>query len=765
MELKKFQQEVCSIISDRYQYFSNHEERPYTKKSGGIPFFQSLSAITGSGKTPILAQAISQIRAGLNPTQKEPLILWMTKSKVVVEQTYYHFLEGGKYFKLMEDFQILSIKNVNLNILLQNKPIILTLTTASFNNKEQKESNLNFYKINQDLLGDKSIKDLILKREIDGVRRPLFIVYDEGHNLTSQQTDLLMEFEPDGYLISSATLYFPIEFQKKVINPYRKWAEKADKENYDIIKVNTNDVVQEQLIKKHIKFDGSTTTMEECISSLIEQWKFLKEQSQELNITPKVIYVCNTNIIDGGQTDDPDKPFNFREAPPIKIWKYLVEELKIAPETIAIYTSELKIKDIPNNFNLFGNNENDYIEFSNGNFQHIIFNQSLQEGWDDPECYLAYVDKNIKSKIRVSQIIGRVLRQPHAKHYDKEGLNTAHFYLRVDTEESFTNAVEEVKNSLGSIELPPTEVFFSETKQKIIGLLPRKKVDIGKINIEFEDVKDIINKKIKKLTEIGESEGDVTAEHFSKQLNIENQELEEIKIDNNNYNTRKVRLGWLIELRLREKSSHFKKFTKTNTKEFDKLVSLGSRYDEAINTTAINVFSDLINGANLDYMSDNKFIFEKMRVNEKTMKKFNNSLYEGYSGLNKFEILFATALDKVGYIWHRNPSQSGYKVPLLDNGDTQNFYMDFLVWKNDLVFSLDTKGSHLKNEALNRKLFDIKEERQTKILTRFITEWKYKRRDEILVKEGYTVWIFKNGQEKAIVCDTIDEAVSRCLIE
>ena len=193
--------------------------------------------------------------------------------------------------------------------------------------------------------------------------------------------------------------------------------------------------------KKHIKFDGTTTTMEECISNLIEQWKFLQEQSEGLNITPKVIYVCNTNIIDGGETDDPEKPFEFREAPPIKIWKYLVHDLKIDPKTIAIYTSELKVKDSPNNFNLFGSNENDYLEFSQGNYKHIIFNQSLQEGWDDPECYLAYVDKNIKSKIRVSQIIGRVLRQPHTRHYEKEGLNTAHFYLRVDTEESFTSTI------------------------------------------------------------------------------------------------------------------------------------------------------------------------------------------------------------------------------------------------------------------------------------------------------------------------------------
>ena len=40
-------------------------------------------------------------------------------------------------------------------------------------------------------------------------RRPLIIVYDEAHNLSDQQTDLLLELEPDIILAASATMRTP----------------------------------------------------------------------------------------------------------------------------------------------------------------------------------------------------------------------------------------------------------------------------------------------------------------------------------------------------------------------------------------------------------------------------------------------------------------------------------------------------------------------------------------------------------------------------
>ncbi len=45
----------------------------------------------------------------------------------------------------------------------------------------------------------------------------------------------------------------------------------------------------------------------------------------------------------------------------------------------------------PDVINLFSKGESDFDEFSADDYQHIIFNLSLREGWNDPACYLAYI--------------------------------------------------------------------------------------------------------------------------------------------------------------------------------------------------------------------------------------------------------------------------------------------------------------------------------------------------------------------------------------
>jgi type III restriction enzyme len=79
-----------------------------------------------------------------------------------------------------------------------------------------------------------------------------------------------------------------------------------------------------------------------------------------------------------------------------------------------------------------------------------------------------------------------------------------------------------------------------------------------------------------------------------------------------------------------------------------------------------------------------------MRV-PKTAPAFSNGLYARYSGFNKFEFAFAKALDGDGAVWHRNPSSGGFYIPLLSEGDTASFYLDFIAWKKNQVYCLDTK--------------------------------------------------------------------------
>ena len=185
---------------------------------------------------------------------------------------------------------------------------------------------------------------------------------------------------------------------------------------------------------------------------------------------PKAIYVCKTNIVEGNanQRDDPKRPFPQRQAPPILIWRYLVEEKGVDPATIAVYTSALKFDNkeypAPGEFVHFKGGDNDYANFIAGDYRHIIFNLGLQEGWDDPNCYFAYIDKSMQSNIQVEQIIGRVLRQPNAQHYEDERLNSANFYVRVDEKTIFADLVKDVSKRLG--ELPEGSDQFVRSQEE-----------------------------------------------------------------------------------------------------------------------------------------------------------------------------------------------------------------------------------------------------------------------------------------------------------
>ena len=119
--------------------------------------------------------------------------------------------------------------------------------------------------------------------------------------------------------------------------------------------------------------------------------------------TPKCIYVANTNMVatDSFRKDDHKRPFIQREAAPILIWRYLIEHHGIDPAKIATYASLKFEKDYPppDDFVLFSGGDKDYATFTAGDYEHIIFNQSLQEGWDDPLVYFAYVDRSMESKV------------------------------------------------------------------------------------------------------------------------------------------------------------------------------------------------------------------------------------------------------------------------------------------------------------------------------------------------------------------------------
>lgn len=116
--------------------------------------------------------------------------------------------------------------------------------------------------------------------------------------------------------------------------------------------------------------------------------------------------------------------------------------------------------------------------------------------------------------------------------------------------------------------------------------------------------------------------------------------------------------------------------------------------------------------------------------------------------------------------WSRNPSRSGFGIPLLSQGQSKTFYPDFLVWKGKAVFALDTKGEHILESELGRKLLAITPHPKSKVklLLRMISRGNWDASPQRTSAEGFTVWSLGHANAlKPIHCASAAEAVKICL--
>jgi type III restriction enzyme len=788
LELKVFQAEAAKLISDRCAFFASHPYRP-TRKGKPAPFFQGLSALTGAGKTPILAQAVALMRAQYG---SQPIVFWMSKAKSVVGQTFNNFSPGGKYSELLEDFRVINVPLLTPALIEDGTaPLLILATTGLFNNKDQSEGSLNIYKKDEDQFGEKSAWDRLKERTYDGQRRPMLIVYDEGHNLSEQQTDILAELEPDAYLLASATLKLPDAFSKGVIRPIGDWIDQADSDEdlatfaalaatgkeakpelglFITTAAPSDKVVDAQLVKKAIHFDGTTAQMERCLDDLVDRMASLSKEISTLGlpIRPKAIYVSNTNMVGKDEKDNPSDPFQHRRAPPIRIWRYLVEQKGVDPKDIAIYANLAFDGNKPAEVNLFSKGDDDFDKFTAGDFKHIIFNQALQEGWDDPECYCAYIDKSIGSTVRVEQILGRALRQPGAQHYASPLLNSAHFFLRVDKESVFTDTIAKVREKLKS-EGAPIEVVetYGGKGSGSIELTPREGLDapLCHVNVDASTACEKIAEIVDEFPAFIEGDVNTVAQAHAATKVLDLKKLEGDAGDPQwiaKGNTNPVRLRWLASLALKGRSNRAYAVTDLKDHKFDVRVQVQSKANKLAESTASRIVETYFQHAELVYEPMHPFVFGPIRV-PKAAPEFEHSLYERYAGFNKLELACAQALDKTKNTWHRNSRGGGFYIPLLTEGDASSFFPDFLIWKGKQVFCIDTKGGHLLSDAVARKLFDIQEDGKSKVLVRFITEGKQKKLMEKPAKEGFTVWKMKSGNPTPVHVSTMDAAIKECL--
>lgn len=768
IKLFKFQIEASTQISDRFIEYQGNEVSKGTRRAPEwVPFFQTLAALTGAGKTLILADAIAQMSA---VTDLAPVILWLSRGRVVVDQSYANLQPGGKYNHVFGNANIKLLSEYSANeVETAHTPSLYFGTVGTFNRKDMDQGTLTIFKSDLDGTGTSTWNALRERRDENGNRRPLFIVYDEAHNLSEQQTELLFKLQPEAVLLASATMQLPPLMASEI----ERLRSAGRDDDWLVTKVRASEVVSEGLVKNTLSLAGYKTPMEEAISALLTDMAEFEQDALDYGaeVQPKAIYVCNTNMVadDSFRRDEPGQPFAQRQAPPILIWRYLVEQQGIDPSLIAIYANLDTHKDypLPQEVVLFKGADNDYSEFTNGAFRHIIFNQTLQEGWDDPEAYFAYIDKSMESTVQVTQVVGRVLRQPRATHYSAERLNTAHFYVRVDRNEVFNDILTDVAERLGT-DLPDVKIVSSapqttrakQLKPKLRREIPRTATDPRHAVMPVERLlEQMIDYSAGGANVVGGGSRRIAVQAVGGSAAVSDWEDYE--------EPSRVAARWVFHREILRLLPRALDVASTADSRFDAQVGVGSPAFAQIKDVASKVVHTFIENVTLVQRRPNPYVVGPILVRETEIERFENALHAGYEGLNAPEKAFARALDRTGLTWTRNIPRSGYGIPLISIGETENFYPDFVVWTSSLVICVDTKGPHLLREDAGRKLLSVRPRTDVEQLAiRFVTTGEFNGQFEKLSPDGHTLWGLKDdGKPRVQHFDTLDSLIDHMTSE
>jgi type III restriction enzyme len=673
-----------------------------------IPFLGQLKAVTGAGKTPILADIVSGLGDGV--------ALWTSRSSAVVEQTFQNL--RGRYRNLLPQHDVKVIREIPSqaewqDLLTATRGLtIWLLTTASWNEAEAAKAGgdiaarLSLHRPHPDWSGPQSPWELLRI----SLRRPLWIVSDESHNQSSVQLDLLAALQPIGFFMASAT---PVQNEL-----FTKWQDALAGDDTwkalaaaGTVAVRTRDVVAAELLKTTIELYDFHSGVEENVDAVLDALDALDSAvgREGASVQPKAIYVVEKSNPTKGSTD---------EARPVTIWRYLRAK-GVPAEQIAVYTDT---RDLPDEAERISS-----LTKLQPRHRHIIFNQALQEGWDDPEAYVAYFDGTTKSFIRIRQIVGRILRQPRAQHYASERLNTATVLISTPTD-TFDQVLSDLQTELrlyAPEDEPTVAPIRVRTRKNPLLAIPPKPIVAGfalpRRALKAPDM----SAQVKRLRSRGASPWDqefLEATGIGR-LSVVSLAAEDVIRTEYLDVLRSARTPNAVYLRRRLLARNRACVNAIHPDAFS-----GPAYEQLScqNSQAQQELSELA-GTVADYYED-RVVYEidpdpdravwrvgEHRPRSGELVEFRSAAHPTYSraDFNGDEILFAQALDNAEMgVWMRNTASAelGFGIPLpIKVGDSTRFYPDFLWWIDGVCWAIDTTGRHLLSDKVRGKLIGLEQ--------------------------------------------------------
>jgi len=377
MFLKDYQEKYVRKLNDEIKELLDSSDNE-------ICIFQSP---TGSGKTIMVAETLKR----LVETNKKLSFVWISVRKL-------HDQSRDKLDRYYEDSRALVCSNFqDLTDKKIDKNEILFINWESINKKDKntiiKENEQDFF-----------LESVINNTKDDG--NEIVLIIDESHHTASsdKSKELINIINPKVTVEVSAT-------------PHLK--DSGD----SFIRIKLHEVVSEEMIKKEVAINpqfmevdiGSRDSDELIIQQALEKRKELLKfyKSENSDVNPLLLI----------QLPDNKKGLENKKNKIIKI----LEKEKITEKNgkLAIWLSEQKSETLAN------------VEKRNDDVEVLIFKQAIALGWDCPRASILTIFRESKSFQFTIQTIGRIMRMPEWKHYQKEReLNKGFIFTNISNVEA-----------------------------------------------------------------------------------------------------------------------------------------------------------------------------------------------------------------------------------------------------------------------------------------------------------------------------------------
>lgn len=766
--LKPFQLKAGGALSQMLATYPNPPYRKQFDQDTGepLPFLCRLRAITGSGKTPMLALCASDLG--------DAIVLWTTNRGAVISQTATNLNAGGSYANLLpEDAQVMEMAKMQpqdwTDVCSAETGLTILLATVALFNRDGDVLNVHKER------GDTSYWQMLAGEGREGRQRPLYVVYDEAHGGTTAQFSRLTELHPRAFILASAS-----ELPEGLSNllPGRTSDEKTKALQVQTVGVPTKDVVEAGLLKTRLYLVDCNTTRLDALREANDKWLTLAQKLQPMKEWPVMCCIVNSTLAG------------------LEVWDLLTQTLGVDSSRVAVHLNDVSANMGAANPNAPWTQLVDTYKVKktpealrNEGYTHLIWNLSLREGWDEPWAYVAYLDGVGKSLTDISQKIGRFLRQPNATPFDDGDLNSAYFYFNVPDEE-FAAVVRNTQSELAN---EGYEVI------SISGITPRPRISREspvKKTIQIDVVAESFGEDLDKLDKILidnvplfdpselKAPGRVTTRVIDMRRSKEDGSLFKQERRDDNAEIRvwdylTARLAAIDNRVVGKTGTRFSSNVKENPRMKQRM-QMGSPAMNTLNTNLTTIVKLLNDEFLLEYEYDFKYTVKPFNLvspdlqtdddakrERYRVRTYKNALHEEYNGLNPFEAKLADALDTLNMDWCRNPSKTGYGIPIPEVGEgTTNFYPDFLLWSGKCLWAIDPKGKHLLNDAIRTKLMGVSDvdDMPLKIRVAFVVEGKWElgvdNRPKQVNKEGCTLIIKQNTGPRAKCFDTVQLLVN-----